>query len=94
MTGLFSRAFGWNPTSRFSLGSIRGSRVPVGGPPTGLLRTTARGADCLGMRVCASLFQAQADWLKTHKTFDAVLKEIIIKGKKYENVAFNFPRGN
>lgn len=41
-----------------------------------------------------SMFEAQADWLKTQKTFDAVLKEISIKGKPYQNVAFNFPKGN
>jgi hypothetical protein len=41
-----------------------------------------------------SLFEAQADWLKTNKTFDAVLKELTIRGKRYENVAFNFPKGN
>ena len=41
-----------------------------------------------------SMFEAQADWLKTQKTFDAVLKEISIKGKTYQNVAFNFPKGN
>jgi hypothetical protein len=41
-----------------------------------------------------SMFETQADWLKANKTFDAVLKEITIKGKTYENVAFNFPKGN
>lgn len=41
-----------------------------------------------------SLFEAQADWLKTNKNFDAVLKELTIKGRRYENVAFNFPNGN
>ena len=41
-----------------------------------------------------SMFDAHADWLKTQKTFDAVLKEITIKGKTYGNVAFNFPKGN
>jgi hypothetical protein len=41
-----------------------------------------------------SMFEAHADWLKTNKTFDAVLKEITIKGKTYRNVAFNFPNRN
>ena len=41
-----------------------------------------------------SMFETQADWLKANKTFDAVLKEITIKGKTYENVEFNFPKGN
>ena len=41
-----------------------------------------------------SLFEAQADWLKTNKNFDAVLKELTIKGRRYEDVAFNLPKGN
>jgi hypothetical protein len=41
-----------------------------------------------------SLFEAQADWLKTNKTFDAVLQEINVEGTIYTNVAFNFPGGN
>ena len=41
-----------------------------------------------------SLFEANADWLKTNNNFDAVLKELTIKGRRYENVAFNFPKGN
>lgn len=40
-----------------------------------------------------SLFEAQADWLKTNKTFDAVLPEINVEGTVYTNVAFNFPKG-
>lgn len=41
-----------------------------------------------------SLFEAQAAWLKTNKTFDAVLPEINVEGTVYTNVAFNFPKGN
>ena len=41
-----------------------------------------------------ALFETQADWLKTTTVFDAMLKVLIVKGKKYENVAFNFPKGN
>ncbi len=41
-----------------------------------------------------SLFETQADWLKTTRQFDAVLKQIIIRGKTYESVPFNFPNGN
>src|SRR5665213_3022059 len=41
-----------------------------------------------------SLFEARADWLKTNKTFDAVLKEINVEWTVYTNVAFNFPKGN
>jgi hypothetical protein len=41
-----------------------------------------------------SFFTAQAEWLKTAKTFDAVLKELKVQGSVYQNVAFNFPKGN
>jgi hypothetical protein len=41
-----------------------------------------------------ALFGAQADWLKTTKQFDAVLTSLTIKGNAFENVHFNFPRGN
>ena len=41
-----------------------------------------------------SLFETQADWLKTTPTFDATLKEITVRGKTYSNVKFNFPKGN
>lgn len=38
-----------------------------------------------------SQFEARADWLKGRPVFDAVLKEITLKGSKYSNVAFKFP---
>jgi hypothetical protein len=41
-----------------------------------------------------ALFEAQADWLKINKTFDAVLKEINVEGTVFTNVTFNFPKGN
>lgn len=41
-----------------------------------------------------SLFEAQAEWLKSIASFDAVLKEVVVKGNPYTNIAFNFPKGN
>jgi hypothetical protein len=41
-----------------------------------------------------SQFEAQADWLKTTKNFDAVLKQLTIRGNSYMVVPFNFPKGN
>ena len=41
-----------------------------------------------------SLFEAQADWLKTNAAFDAVLRQLTVRGTTYENVTFNFPKGN
>ena len=41
-----------------------------------------------------SQFEAQADWLKTDKEFDAVLKNLVVRGNKYDEIKFNFPKGN
>jgi hypothetical protein len=41
-----------------------------------------------------SLFEGQADWLKTDPQFDGVLKSITIRGETYSGVKFNFPKGN
>lgn len=41
-----------------------------------------------------SQFEARADWLRGAKTFDALLKEISIRGKQYRAVSFDFPKGN
>lgn len=41
-----------------------------------------------------SLFEAQADWLKTTREFDAVLKEITVRGTVFKDVKFNYPKGN
>jgi hypothetical protein len=41
-----------------------------------------------------SLYEAQADWLKTTETFDGTVKMIEIKGTKFADVKFNFPKGN
>lgn len=41
-----------------------------------------------------SHFEAQADWLKTTPSFDAVLPAINVRGTAFANIAFNFPKGN
>jgi hypothetical protein len=41
-----------------------------------------------------AMFETSADWLKTTKTFDAVLTSIEVKGTTFTGVAFNFPKGN
>jgi hypothetical protein len=41
-----------------------------------------------------SLFQAQADWLRTTRGFDAVLRQVTVRGTTFTAVKFNFPRGN
>lgn len=37
-------------------------------------------------------FQAQAEWLKTASDFDVLLKELAIKGKRYQSIAFKLPK--
>lgn len=41
-----------------------------------------------------ALFEATADWLRTNRTFDAELKDLVIGGKQYTSVPFHFPNGN
>jgi hypothetical protein len=41
-----------------------------------------------------ALFTAQAGWLKTTKTFDAVIKSVTLDGTTFTNVAFNFPKSS
>jgi hypothetical protein len=39
-------------------------------------------------------FEARADWLKGVTNFDAVLRDLNIRGSDYRQIAFNFPKGN
>jgi hypothetical protein len=41
-----------------------------------------------------ALFTVRAGWLKTTKTFDAVIKSVTLDGTTFTNVAFNFPKGS
>ena len=41
-----------------------------------------------------SLFQARADWLRSAREFDGVVKSVTIRGTTFAGVRFNFPRGN
>jgi len=41
-----------------------------------------------------ALFEAQADWLKAAKSFDAVIDELTVRGKKFEKIGFHFPKGS
>jgi hypothetical protein len=41
-----------------------------------------------------ALFEAQADWLKTTPAFNAVIKELAVRGNKYQSIVFSFPKGN
>ena len=41
-----------------------------------------------------SLYEVQSDWLKTTRRFDAVIDELTVGGDKFQNIAFNFPKGN
>ena len=65
----------------------------VGGKPETLtLKAVANAAT--GEKVGdTSQFEAQADWLKTTKSFDAELKSITVKDKAFAALKFNFPKG-
>ena len=38
-----------------------------------------------------SQYEAQADWLKTAKTFKGTIRSLAVRGKQYDGVAFDFP---
>ena len=38
-----------------------------------------------------SQYEAQADWLKTAKTFKGTIRSLTVRGKQYDGVAFDFP---
>ncbi len=40
-----------------------------------------------------SLFQGQADWLKTTSDFDVTIQGIAIRGNTFTDIKFNFPKG-
>lgn len=42
----------------------------------------------------SSLFETRAEWLKSTSSFDATIDSLTVRGKTYENVKFNFPKGN
>jgi hypothetical protein len=42
----------------------------------------------------SSLFEAQADWLKTAREFEATLPSITLAGKTFTNISFSFPKGS
>lgn len=41
-----------------------------------------------------SYFEAQADWLKAAAEFDAQIVSLDVRGARFANVKFNFPKGN
>jgi hypothetical protein len=59
------------------------------------LRFEATGSNATGEKPGdTSMFIAQADWLKTHASFEAVLESLEIRGRTYRDVRFAFPAGN
>lgn len=41
-----------------------------------------------------ALFEARAEWLKKTTNFDGAIKALTVRGARFENVTFNFPKGN
>ena len=41
-----------------------------------------------------ALFEARAEWLKATTNFDGTIKALTVRGARFENVTFNFPKGN
>jgi len=66
----------------------------VGGEPKTLVFTPVANPATGETAGDTSLFEAQADWLKTTREFDAVIKEITVRGTAFKDVKFNYPTGN
>lgn len=41
-----------------------------------------------------ALFEAQAEWLKSTREFEGVIKSLTLRGRTFTDVKFNFPKGN
>ena len=51
-------------------------------------------SDDFKRRLCQLCERAGADWVKTNKTFDGIIKSLPIRGTTFSDVEFNFPLGN
>ena len=78
---------------RSALASFEVNAVVNGAPQSLLFRAVANAAtgETVGD---TALFEAQADWLKSANEFDGRLKSITIRGSTFDEVKFNFPKGN
>lgn len=65
----------------------------VGGKPETLTLKAVANAATGEKAGDTSQFEAQADWLKTTKSFDTELKSITVRGKAFTGLKFNFPKG-
>ena len=69
--------------------------ITVAGQPSRTLVLSPVANPATGETVgSTSLFEVQADWLKSTPTFDAVLTRIEVRGSVFTATAFNFPKGN
>jgi hypothetical protein len=41
-----------------------------------------------------ALFEGQAEWLKSARSFDGELRSLAVRGTTYSHVRFRFPEGN
>jgi hypothetical protein len=65
------------------------------GEGTNLLRFEAVPNNATGETIGdTSLFEASAPWLRTESNFDLIISEVTVRGKSYQQIKFNFPKGN
>jgi len=65
-----------------------------GGPPREVALAAVPNPETGETAGDTALFEGQADWLRTSREFDGVLKSVTIRGTTYADVKFNFPKGN
>jgi hypothetical protein len=78
---------------RIAAPSLEVAATVNGAPQTLVLKAVANSATGETVGDTAQ-FEAQADWLKATGNFDAVLRQITIRGTTFSDVKFNFPKGN
>ena len=66
----------------------------VGGAPRALVLSAVANPATGETVGDTSLFEGQADWLRSAGEFDGVLRTITIRGTTFTDVKFNYPRGN
>ena len=78
---------------RSAVPSVEIDATVAGAPRTLILNAVANPAtgETVGD---TSLFQGQADWLKSAREWDGVFRSITIRGTTFTDVKFNYPKGN
>lgn len=74
---------------------IKATVIPIAFEDGSVLQLDAVASRATGEAVGDSAhFKASVEWAATRKNFAAVLKELTVKGNRFDNVPFRYPEGN